>query len=94
MEASSFAMAFEGCHSKSEYFFTYQVLNEIIGEASYFASGGPGKGIFARSVKYLRDCRPCTKISSINNVYQDTGLFGVTLNGFDKNNTKLLYDSA
>jgi processing peptidase subunit alpha len=58
------------------------VVKTILGSASSFSSGGPGKGMHSRCTKNLLNAIPCVeKTACINEHYQKHGLFGLTVGG-------------
>ena len=60
----------------------YNILRILLGSASSFSSGGPGKGMHSRCTKHLLNRVACVeKASFINEHYEDTGLFGLTVGG-------------
>ena len=48
-----FGVAFPGCEYKSENMELYNILRILLGTASSFSSGGPGKGMHSRCTKNL-----------------------------------------
>lgn len=58
------------------------ILRTVLGTASAFSSGGPGKGMHSRCTKNLLNLVPCVeKTSAICEHYSDSGLFGLTVGG-------------
>jgi processing peptidase subunit alpha len=51
--ATSITLAFESCPWASDDVHTYYVMNQLIGSATAFSSGGPGKGMHCRAVTNL-----------------------------------------
>ena len=47
---NSIILGFESSQWQSKDTFVYYVLNQLIGQASPFSSGGPGKGMYARAI--------------------------------------------
>ncbi len=61
-------------------------MNTMIGNATSFSSGGPGKGMYCRAIVNLMQRHNFIEsASSINTHFGDTGLFGLSLNGPGKN---------
>jgi|JI6StandDraft_1071083.scaffolds.fasta_scaffold01168_30 processing peptidase subunit alpha len=58
------------------------ILRTLLGNASAFSSGGPGKGMHSRCTKNLLNRVACVeKTSSITEHYSDSGIFGLTVGG-------------
>jgi len=57
-------------------------MNTIIGSATAFSSGGPGKGMYCRAVtELMQQHNFVDSASSINSHFTDSGLFGMTVSG-------------
>ncbi len=57
-------------------------MNTIIGSATAFSSGGPGKGMYCRAVTNLMQRNDFVDSAScINSHFNDSGLFGMTVEG-------------
>lgn len=48
-----FGVVFPGCEFKSDKMELYNILRILLGTASSFSSGGPGKGMHSRCTKHL-----------------------------------------
>lgn len=60
----------------------FNILRVLLGTASSFSSGGPGKGMHSRCTKYLLNRIGCVESASfINEHYEEHGLFGLTVSG-------------
>ena len=60
----------------------FNILRILLGHASSFSSGGPGKGMHSRCTKNILNQVPCVvQASSINQHFEDNGLFGLTVAG-------------
>lgn len=60
----------------------FNILRVLLGNASSFSSGGPGKGMHSRCTKNLLNKVPCVeKASFLNEHFEETGLFGLTVGG-------------
>jgi processing peptidase subunit alpha len=58
------------------------IIRTVLGNASSFSSGGPGKGMHSRCTKNLLNSVACVeKASFINEHYSDSGIFGLTVGG-------------
>lgn len=78
-----FAVAFPGCESKSTKMELYNILRILIGNASSFSSGGPGKGMHSRCTKFLLNREACIDSASfILSHFEHYGLFGITAAGY------------
>ena len=54
----------------------------ILGNSSSFSSGGPGKGMHARTTKnLLNNCYFINSAGCINSLFTDSGLFGLEATG-------------
>lgn len=61
----------------------YNILRVLLGTASSFSSGGPGKGMHSRCTKNLLNSEPCIDSASyILTHYEHYGLFGLTTKGY------------
>lgn len=68
------------------------VMNTLIGSAQAFSVGGPGKGMYCRSITNLMQRYAFVEgAGAINNVFTDSGLFGMTVEGPATNSRDLLY---
>ena len=92
LEAEQFGIAFPTFGLKSDEFYALSVLETMIGESSYFSSGGPGKGMHALAVKLLRECGPSTAVKSFYNAYATQGLFGIVIKG-SRDSSKQIHSS-
>jgi len=60
----------------------FHVANTLIGSASAFSSGGPGKGMYCRAVTNMMQQHDFVdSASSIKSHFTDSGIFGVTVEG-------------
>jgi processing peptidase subunit alpha len=59
-----FAVAFPGAHYKSPKMELYNILRVLLGSASSFSSGGPGKGMHSRCTKNLLNKVRCIESAS------------------------------
>lgn len=77
-----FALAYESCSHDSENMELMNVVRTILGSASSFSSGGPGKGMYSRCTNNLLNKVYCVeKANFINEHYTDSGIFGLTVGG-------------
>lgn len=93
MEAEQIGIAFPIKGMNSEDFHTLYILESILGESSYFSSGGPGKGMHALAVNILRKCQPSTHVLTFKQLYKNHGLFGLIMKG-TSGSSEILYSST
>ncbi|GMN50663.1 hypothetical protein TIFTF001_019822 [Ficus carica] len=78
--STHFALAFElpgGWHKEKEAM-TLTVLQMLMGGGGSFSAGGPGKGMHSRLyVRVLNKYPQFQSISAFNNIYNNTGTFGI-----------------
>ena len=65
-------LGFEGFKSRDKDFLTGKVLEALIGEASMFSVGGPGKNSFARAHNIMAHFHKFESVNCFNIYYQDT----------------------
>lgn len=57
-------------------------MNQLIGSATGFSSGGPGKGMHCRAVTNLMQRHNIVNgASALNSHFTDSGLFGMSIEG-------------
>ena len=89
--ATSITLAFESCPWTHEDVHTYYVMNQLIGSATAFSSGGPGKGMHCRAVTNLMQKHSFVDgASAINSHFTDSGLFGMTIEGPGSHSQELM----
>lgn len=89
--ATSITLAFESCPWTSPDLHTYYVMNQLIGSATAFSSGGPGKGMHCRAITNLMQKNPYVDgASGIVHHFTDTGLFGITIEGSGSHSQDLM----
>ncbi len=77
---------------ESKSLFTNMVLEQYIGESTYFSSGGRGKGIFFIANDLMRTCQPATHIKGFREQFNNKGLLGFYIKGI-KNSQLILQNS-
>jgi predicted Zn-dependent peptidase len=88
---TTLALAFESVNWTHENVFAFQVLNTLLGSSSSFSTGGPGKGMHARTTKnLLNKLHYVDSANAINFNFSDSGLFGLSVNGPSSNSNDLL----
>jgi len=66
-------------------------MNTLIGNATAFSSGGPGKGMYCRAVTNLMQQNDFVdSASAINSHFTDSGLFGIQVEGPGSHSAELL----
>jgi predicted Zn-dependent peptidase len=85
------ALAWQSVPWTNEDIFAYQVLNTLLGSSSSFSTGGPGKGMHARTTKnLLNKLHYVDSANSVNFNFSDTGLFGLQISGHASNGNDIL----
>ena len=63
----------------------YNILRILLGNASSFSSGGPGKGMHSRCTKNMLNKEHCIDSASyILGHFEHFGLFGLTASGVEE----------
>jgi len=88
--ATSITLAFESCPWQSDDVQAYYVMNQLIGSATAFSSGGPGKGMHCRAVTNLMQHKFVDGASALNSHFSDSGLFGMTIEGAGSHSQELM----
>jgi predicted Zn-dependent peptidase len=84
-------LAFEACPWKSADLHTYYVMNQLIGSATAFSSGGPGKGMYCRAVtNVMQKHNFVDEASALNSHFTDSGLFGMSIQGPGSHSRELM----
>jgi processing peptidase subunit alpha len=84
-------LAFETVPWSSDDVPTFFVMNTLIGNATSFSSGGPGKGMYCRAITNLMQRYSSVNVAgAINNHYCDTGVFGISVQGISIKYDELL----
>ena len=66
-------------------------MNTLIGNATSFSSGGPGKGMYCRAITNLMQKHNFVdSASAINTHFTDSGLFGMTIEGPGSHSQELM----
>ena len=66
-------------------------MNTLIGSATAFSSGGPGKGMYCRAITNLMQRYDFVdSASAINSHFSDSGLFGMTVEGPGSHSSELM----
>ena len=89
--STNITLTFESCPWASEDVSAYYVMNQLIGTATAFSSGGPGKGMHCRAVTNLMQKHNFVDgASAINSHFTDSGLFGMTIEGPGSHSQELM----
>jgi hypothetical protein len=92
LESEQIAFAFPSVGINHPDFYAITILEGIIGESSYFSTGGPGKGMNALAVKMLHECPPATHVLTLRKMYNSSGLLGLVFKG-TKGSSEQLFSS-
>ena len=66
-------------------------MNQLIGSAQAFSSGGPGKGMHCRAITNLMQKNPYVDgASALNSHFSDSGLFGISIEGSGSHSQDLM----
>lgn len=88
---TSISVAFESVPWNHKDVTAFYVMNTILGSATAFSSGGPGKGMYCRAVTNLMQQHDFVdSASAINNHFTDSGLFGMTIEGPGSHSAELM----
>lgn len=88
---SNITLAFESVPWSNEDVTAFYVMNTLIGNATSFSSGGPGKGMYCRAITNLmQKYNFVDGVSGINTHFSDSGLFGMTIEGPGSHSQDLL----
>ena len=88
---TSITLAFESVPWNSSELATYYVMNQLLGSATAFSTGGPGKGMHCRSVGLMQKHSFVDGASSVNSHFSDSGLFGLTIEGPGSHSKELMH---
>jgi len=79
---TNITIAFESVPWKDPSVPSLYLMNTLIGSATSFSSGGPGKGMYCRAITNLMQRHNFVdSASSLNNHFTDSGLFGMSIEG-------------
>lgn len=89
--STQITLAFESCPWSSDDVHTFYVMNQLIGSATAFSSGGPGKGMHCRAITSMMQRNNFVdSASGINSHFSDSGLFGIQLEGPGSHSQELM----
>lgn len=79
---TNITVAFESVPWSHEDVPAFYLMNTLIGSATSFSSGGPGKGMYCRAITNLMQRHNFVDgASALNSHFSDSGLFGMTIEG-------------
>lgn len=88
---TNITVAFESVPWSSDDVTAFYVINTLIGNATGFSSGGPGKGMHCRAItNMMQKYNFIDGVSGINTHFSDSGLFGLTIEGPGSHSQDLL----
>ena len=88
---TNISVAFESIPWAHKDVTAFYVMNTLVGSATAFSSGGPGKGMFCRSVTNLMQQNDFVDSAScINSHFTDSGLFGLNIEGPGSHSAELM----
>lgn len=89
--ATNITLAFESANSSSADQAALFVMQHLIGSASGYSSGGPGKGMHNRAMGLLNRNHYIDGASTINTAFSDSGLFGMSIEGAGSHSQDLMH---
>lgn len=88
---TNITLAFESVPWTHDDVTAFHVANTMLGSATAFSSGGPGKGMYCRAVTNLMQQHDFVdSASSINSHFTDSGIFGITIEGPGSHSAELM----
>lgn len=89
--STNIMLAFESVNWTSEELPSFYVMNSLIGSATSFSSGGPGKGMYCRAITNLMQRYDFVEgASALSSHFTDSGIFGMNMMGPGSHSTDLL----
>ena len=90
--STNITIAYESCNWNDSRTPAFFVMNALIGSAQAFSVGGPGKGMYCRAITNLMQRYAFVEgAGAMNNIFTDSGLFGMTIEGPASNARDLTY---
>lgn len=90
--STNITVAYEGVSWQDPRATSFFVMNTLIGSAQAFSVGGPGKGMYCRAITNLMQRYSFVEgAGAINNIFTDSGLFGMQIEGPASHSRDLLY---
>lgn len=88
---TNITLAFESCPWAHEDVHAFYVMQQLIGAATAFSSGGPGKGMYCRAITNMMQQNDFVdSASAINSHFTDSGLFGLNIEGPGSHSAELM----
>ena len=88
---TAITLAFESCPWSGDDVHAYYVMNQLIGSATAFSTGGPGKGMHCRAITNLMQRHNFVDgASALNTHFSDSGLFGMSIEGPGSHSQELM----
>lgn len=72
---------FESFDWKADQMVPLNVAYTLLGNSQSFSSGGPGKGMHARTTYMLNSTYFLNSAAAVNTVFTDSGVFGLQVTG-------------
>jgi len=67
-------------------------MNQIMGSAQGFSSGGPGKGMYSRAIRNVMGRYAFVEVAGgISHHFTDSGLWGLSIQGSSTHSKDLIY---
>ena len=89
--STSINLAFESVPWGHSDVTAFYIMNTMIGSATSFSSGGPGKGMYCRAITNVMQRHGFVDgASAINSHFSDTGLFGMSIEGHGAHSKELM----
>jgi mitochondrial-processing peptidase subunit alpha len=90
--STNITVAYESTSWKDPRVPVFFVMNTLIGSAQSFSVGGPGKGMYCRSITNLMQRYAFVDgAGALNHVFSDSGLFGMNIEGPASHSKDLLF---
>merc|ERR1712242_416955 len=88
---TNISLAFESVPWKNRDVPAFYIMQTLIGQATAFSSGGPGKGMYCRAITNLMQQYDFVDSAScINSHFTDSGLFGMNIEGPGSHSAELM----
>jgi processing peptidase subunit alpha len=90
--STNITVAYESTSWKDSKVPAFFVMNTLIGSAQAFSVGGPGKGMYCRSITNLMQRYAFVDgAGALNHIFSDSGLFGMNIEGPASHSKDLLF---
>ena len=89
---TNITLAFESVPWQSADVPAFYIMQTMIGSATAFSSGGPGKGMYCRAITNLmQQYNFVDSAAVLNSHFTDSGLFGMTIEGPGSHSQELMH---